>query len=79
MEFPIVLCKKVIGRLWSLDKPRKWYKVIPLGLRESRFPQRNLSRQSEYHWTFSSEGNTVVKVVWWWGDVGHLVEFGRTI
>ena len=79
MEFPIVLCKKVIGRLWSLDKPRKWYKVTYFGLSGLRFPKGNSSRQTRYHLTLSTEGDTVGKVVWWSSGIGRLIELGRAI
>jgi len=41
--------------------------------------KENLSRQLEYHLTFSSEGNTVTKVVGWLGYVNSLIDFGRRI
>jgi len=49
------------------------------GLSILRFSQENSSRQTRYHLTLSTEGDTVGKVVEWPSDVGRLVEVGTPI
>lgn len=44
-----------------------------------RFQKWNLSIQVGYHLTFSTEGNTVGKVVGWSGNANSRVEIGRSI
>jgi len=44
-----------------------------------RFQKWNSSTQVGYHLTFSIEGDTVEKVVGWFGNVDSRTEFGRTI
>jgi len=76
----IVLWIKNIGRLWSIkinhESGIKWIWISYLGLRLS---QESSSRQAGYHWTLSTEGNTVGKVVWWLSDTGRSVEVGTLI
>ena len=67
----------IIGRVWSLNKPRKWDKVNLLVLVSLRF-LRNSSTQVGYHPTFITEGDALGKVVGWFGNVDSQTEFGRT-
>ena len=50
-----------------------------LGWGKLRFQKWNSSRQVEYRWTLSTEGNTLGKVVWWLSNPSCLVEVGTPI
>ena len=69
----------IIGRVWSLNKPRKWDKVNLQVLVGSRLGKLRSSTQVGYHPTFITEGDALRKVVGWFGNVDSQTEFGRTI
>jgi len=46
----------IIGRIWSLNKPRKWDKVNSLVLVSLRFSKENSSIQVGYQSTCSNRG-----------------------
>ena len=53
----------IVGRVWSLNKPRKWDKVNLQVLVGSRLGKPRSSTQVGYHPTFSTEGDALGKVV----------------
>ena len=69
----------IVGRVWSLNKPRKWDKVNLQVLVGSRLGKLRSSTQVGYHPTFSTEGDALGKVVGWNGNVDCQSEEGTPI
>ena len=69
----------IVGRVWSLNKPRKWDKVNLQVLVGSRLGKPRSSTQVGYHPTFSTEGDALGKVVGWNGNVDCQSEGGTPI
>jgi len=69
----------IIGRIWSLNKPRKWDKVNVLCWHVCGFGNGTRVYKRDIILTLVTEGNTVGEELRWPSDVGRLVEEGTPI